>query len=433
MDGAAHRLVPRLRERPLGVVDGDAARVHAEGEGAALAEGERGPLDLVGRQELAQFGHGPGREARTQAEAPVVVPLRRRGRVLRQPAQDRVHEPALPRDDGAHGLAHRRVRGDPGVQELVGAEAQGGARAGGHALERPRGARADRRVELGNVSQRPVHELGHERPIAFVESGPAERRRQEPVGVRALVGDPPHDLEGDGPSAPAHPSRSPGRIRAPRAHSAAVIRLRPAGATSRTSTALPYPAATTTSPFGRTVIVLAPSASPVSTWPCGPRSAARRIFSGSARKVVAAPGSGANARTRRTIASDGELQSSVRSSGLGFGAYVAPAWSCDRGSTAPAANRRNTSTSNGAPRSASLAPSVPASSSSSIAVSIAERIGPVSIPSSINITVTPVRSSPSRIARWTGAAPRHLGRSEKCTFTAPSTGMSRTSGVRISP
>ena len=50
---------------------------------------------------------------------------------------------------------------------------------------------------------------------------------------------------------------------------------------------------------------------------------------------------------------------------------------------------------------------------------------PVSRPSSMSMMQTPVRSSPARMARSNGAAPRHRGSSEKCTLiigTASSTG-----------
>ena len=52
-------------------------------------------------------------------------------------------------------------------------------------------------------------------------------------------------------------------------------------------------------------------------------------------------------------------------------------------------------------------------------------IGPVSSPSSIRMMVTPLTSSPARIARWIGAAPRQRGRSEAWTLTQPALGASR--------
>ena len=60
-------------------------------------------------------------------------------------------------------------------------------------------------------------------------------------------------------------------------------------------------------------------------------------------------------------------------------------------------------------------------------------IGPVSSPSSICMIVTPLISSPARIARWIGAAPRQRGRSEAWTLMQPSRGASRIGLGRISP
>ena len=46
--------------------------------------------------------------------------------------------------------------------------------------------------------------------------------------------------------------------------------------------------------------------------------------------------------------------------------------------------------------------------------------GPVSRPSSILITMTPVSASPAMMARWIGAAPRQRGSSEACRLKQPS-------------
>jgi hypothetical protein len=45
--------------------------------------------------------------------------------------------------------------------------------------------------------------------------------------------------------------------------------------------------------------------------------------------------------------------------------------------------------------------------------------GPVSSPSSIRITMTPVSASPAMMARWIGAAPRQRGNSEACRLRQP--------------
>ena len=59
--------------------------------------------------------------------------------------------------------------------------------------------------------------------------------------------------------------------------------------------------------------------------------------------------------------------------------------------------------------------------------------GPVSSPSSILITITPVSASPAMIARLIGAAPRQRGSSEACRLKAPSGHASRIAFGRIKP
>ncbi len=48
--------------------------------------------------------------------------------------------------------------------------------------------------------------------------------------------------------------------------------------------------------------------------------------------------------------------------------------------------------------------------------------GPVSSPSSICITMTPVSASPAMMARWIGAAPRQRGSSDPCRLKQPRRG-----------
>ena len=45
--------------------------------------------------------------------------------------------------------------------------------------------------------------------------------------------------------------------------------------------------------------------------------------------------------------------------------------------------------------------------------------GPVSRPSSMRITMTPVSLSPAMMARWIGAAPRHRGSRDACRLRQP--------------
>ena len=61
------------------------------------------------------------------------------------------------------------------------------------------------------------------------------------------------------------------------------------------------------------------------------------------------------------------------------------------------------------------------------------RMSPVSIPSAILMMVTPVSSSPFKMAQLIGAAPRYLGRREEWTLTHPSRGSSSMSTGRIFP
>ena len=75
----------------------------------------------------------------------------------------------------------------------------------------------------------------------------------------------------------------------------------------------------------------------------------------------------------------------------------------------------------------SLSCIVPTLSVSKIGISAILMISPVSIPSSINIIVTPVFLSPFIIAHWIGAEPRYLGRIDAWTLTQPFLGKSKTS------
>ncbi len=59
--------------------------------------------------------------------------------------------------------------------------------------------------------------------------------------------------------------------------------------------------------------------------------------------------------------------------------------------------------------------------------------GPVSSPSAIFITHTPLSASPAMMARLIGAAPRQRGSSEACRLKQPSGTASRIGTGRISP
>ena len=58
---------------------------------------------------------------------------------------------------------------------------------------------------------------------------------------------------------------------------------------------------------------------------------------------------------------------------------------------------------------------------------------PVSRPTSIFITITPLSASPAMMARLIGAAPRQRGSSEPCRLKQPSFGASRMACGRIMP
>ena len=69
------------------------------------------------------------------------------------------------------------------------------------------------------------------------------------------------------------------------------------------------------------------------------------------------------------------------------------------------------------------------------AMEIADRAstGPVSMPASSNIMLTPVNTLPDSMADATGEAPRNLGRREECILMQPRAGISRTDCGRICP
>ena len=158
----------------------------------------------------------------------------------------------------------------------------------------------------------------------------------------------------------AHPSRSPGAKRAPRAQAAPLIRFRPAGATSTRRT--PPPVARTRTP--RSSAVHDGARRPVGVLVVDrgrqhlQRLAAERPWSPRAR--------GDSARTHRAIASGDRVQSIARSSGPIRGAAVAARSSCARGGSPSPGSIRSTPTSRSAPLCARRTPSEPASSSGRI-------------------------------------------------------------------
>ena len=149
--------------------------------------------------------------------------------------------------------------------------------------------------------------------------------------------------------------------------------------------------------------------------------------------VVSATGRGFNARTRRASAAASSRQSRRASALVSFAAYVASAGSCSTNSARPAASASRASTMAAPPTRARRPSSSPAVSCAPIVVARASMTGPVSSPASMRMMQTPVRLSPARIARATGAAPRQRGSSEAWTLRQPRRGNASTSGGSSRP
>ena len=228
--------------------DLDPGAVRTDAESPPLRERCGRGLGLVADQ-MPELPHRPGREPGAQAHGVLAVALRRRRRVVRQPAEDGVHEAALPGADEPDGFADGRVRRYRGVRDLVCTQPHRVPRSRGHAGDGSARASFDRVIEGDAAPERPVRELRGERPIPPVQPRAPEQRRHQQVRVRPLLDHPPDRLECNGarrwPRPWVHPSRSSPSNLAPRAHADAAIRLRPAGATS-TSRTPPCPLATRT-------------------------------------------------------------------------------------------------------------------------------------------------------------------------------------------
>ena len=282
--------------------------------------------------------------------------------------------------------------------------------------------RSRRRGETAAATCRSASSIA-KRTVAGLQTRTREQARQQAVGVRAVVDDPTDRVQGDGPGGGrrAHPSRSPAANRAPRAHAAPPIRLRPAGATSTRRT--PPSRGAHERPRGRRVPTIVP----------GGRLGALVVdrggkdLQGLSAEQRRRPGTGRSARTQRTIASGGRAQSIARSSGPIAGRRWRPGHPAARGGTPPSATCEGRPPTE-APRS-SRQPHPerarrrrPGGSALRAAPGSGRCPGP-------RPSASPSRRSvsPARIACWTGEAPRHRGNSEKCRFTAPKGGMVETS------
>ena len=237
---------------------------------------------------------------------------------------------------------------------------------------------------------RPARRLGRSR---FEYAPSSATRRIDLQGHRARGG----LIPGARPARTSRPAPTPPRScvdarRAPPRRARAPPSAVPTK-TPRSSTA-PIAPGSRTSPSRRPrPSWVTPAASTLRGWP---------------RNVVVAPGSGARARTRRTTAAAGS-QSRPRSSAPGSSAPWSPPPVLGSLRQAPRLQPAQRPHEQRAPSAASRAPSVPASSSARIASSGWRRTGPVSMPSSIRIVVTPCAHPRPGARACTGAAPRQRG------------------------
>ena len=309
---AGRRGRPRHREERLalgGTAFGAAHHADRQRRLASRTPRRRPPRPAPTRRVSSSTAHARKPVRAAIASGPVsvsasgVAPASRRKTALTNPLRTARHEIDR-RGDG-------RVRWDAGA-------AVGRPRAAGRAAPRPasrgRAAGSPRcSIAASSGSRRrsvPKRELGRERAVTQ-RSRPerANKRRQEPVRVRAVVDHAADHLEGDRPrGGRGHPRRSPSANRTPRAHADASIRLRPAGATSTSRT--PPPPARTSTPRSSTPDDRARGA--VAALVIDRRGEDLHVALRAA--LVAAPGRGERARTQRTISSGGRSQSIRRSS-----------------------------------------------------------------------------------------------------------------------
>ena len=141
-------------------------------------------------------------------------------------------------------------------------------------------------------------------------------------------------------------------------------------------------------------------------------SRARHTVSGRPSTTPRAPMCG-RARARGSRAPPaGRAQSSSRSAGPIFSAYVAPSSGCGvKPGSGRTSSRRSSATA------ADRSYTAPASSSGSMANARCAATGPASSSAVVRWIVTPVSRSPAMIARSTGAAPRQRGRRDGWTFS----------------
>ena len=160
---------------------------------------------------------------------------------------------------------------------------------------------------------------------------------------------------------------------------------------------------------------------------------AAKIFSRLPLSIVEAAGHGVIARTFLATTSRPAEKSSWPCSRVSLPTCVTPSAGCGVRGARPSRNSATASASASGARSARRSCSVPPVSSGAMAISRMSSTSPVSSPSSMNITATPVFSSPASIAAWIGAAPRQRGSSDACRFRHASVAASSTPFGKIWP
>ena len=163
----------------------------------------------------------------------------------------------------------------------------------------------------------------------------------------------------------------------------------------------------------------------------GAGCAANRLMS-PPRSAVKARGSGHMARTRRQTSWAGLEKSTRQSSFLIFLQKVTPSSPCGVSTAVPLSTFLSASTIASAPRAESSARSSPAVFSPT-GTRRESSMSPLSSPSSVRMTVTPVYSSPASTACCTGDAPRQRGNRDAWMLYTPRGKASSTSCVRICP
>ncbi len=207
-------------------------------------------------------------------------------------------------------------------------------------------------------------------------------------------------------------------------------------APSPQATAMPLLSARTTVPgtaeaVANVTAVAAAAGAAASSPPAGQRLALRILRHEPFRKQYA-PGSGLYAFMRRRMSAAGREKSSLASSFETFLQYVAFSSFCRRSCVSPFSMYSRASTAASALSRESFAESSP-HVSSPMRMRFTSNMSPVSRPSSVFMTVTPVYSKPSRMADCMGDAPRRSGSRDACRFHTPCGKRSRSSLESIWP